>query len=150
MTALIAHWRERSWPMVFVQHDSKNPSSPLHPRNPGHAFADAVTGEPDLLVHKQANSAFYGIPDLHAWLQANDISHVAICGIMTNHCCETTARMAGNLGYEVDFVIDATHTFDRTGPDGRTFAAAEIAAMTAANLHGEFATVMSCADVLAR
>ena len=62
--------------------------------------------------------------------------------------CETTARVAGNLGYAVTFVLDATHTFDRTGPDGTTLTAAELARATATNLHGEFATVVSTAEVL--
>ena len=150
VAALIAHWRERSWPTVFVQHDSRDPRSPLHPDHPGHAFKDVAAGVPDLLVRKSANSSFYGSPDLHAWLQAEGISRIAICGITTNHCCETTARMAGNLGYDVDFVIDATHTFARTAPDGRVLTAAELSAVTAANLHGEFATVVSTAEVLAR
>jgi nicotinamidase-related amidase len=58
-------------------------------------------------------------------------------------CCETTARMGGNLGYDVAFVLDATCTFDLPAPDGTVFAAEDVSRMTAANLHGEFATVMS-------
>ena len=42
--------------------------------------------------------------------------------------------MAGNLGYDVQFVIDATHTFDRGG-----LTADELAQATEANLHEEFA-----------
>ena len=56
--------------------------------------------------------------------------------------------MAGNLGYDVTFVIDATHTFDRVALDGSVIPAEEIARVTAANLHGEFATVATTADVL--
>jgi hypothetical protein len=48
----------------------------------------------------------------------------------------------------VFFGLDATHTFDRTGPDGRLYRADELAAVTAANLHGEFATVTSTARLL--
>ncbi len=147
---LIARWRERSWPVVFVQHDSENPASPLYPGSSGHEFKDVITGVPDLLVSKSVNSSFYGSPDLHAWLQAQSISRVVICGITTNHCCETTARMAGNLGYDVRFVIDATHTFGRTAPDGVLFAAHHLAAVTAANLHGEFATVVRTEEVLSQ
>ena len=33
-------------------------------------------------------------------------------------CVATTVRMAGNLGFEVFVVEDATATFDRRGPDG--------------------------------
>jgi nicotinamidase-related amidase len=57
--------------------------------------------------------------------------------------------VGGNLGYDVLFVIDATHTFDRTGPDGRTMTADELARATATNLHGEFATVVTTQDLLA-
>lgn len=56
--------------------------------------------------------------------------------------------MAGNLGYDTTFVLDATHTFDAPDLDGATIPAAELARVTAANLHGEFATVRSTAEVL--
>ena len=56
--------------------------------------------------------------------------------------------MAGNLGYDVTFVIDATHTFDRQGPDGVTVTAEELARATAASLHGEFANVVQIRDVI--
>jgi nicotinamidase-related amidase len=95
-------------------------------------------------VTKQVNSAFYGEPNLHAWLLARKIDALVLCGITTNHCCETTARMAGNLGYDVRFVLDATHTFDRGG-----LTADELARATEANLQGEFATVVATADVIA-
>jgi len=86
--------------------------------------------------------------DLHEWLRSSGIDDVVICGITTNHCCETTARMAGNLGYAVRFVIDATHTFDMAGPDGRTVSADELTRATAASLHGEFADVVRTSGVL--
>ena len=56
--------------------------------------------------------------------------------------------MAGNLGYDVDFVIDATHTFDRIGPDGQVVRAQDLARITATNLHGEFAAVRTTREVL--
>jgi nicotinamidase-related amidase len=111
---------------------------------------DGVEGPHDLLVTKSVNSAFYGEPDLQAWLDRSGIREVVICGITTNHCCETTARMAGNLGYDVTFVLDATHTFDRVGPDGTVVPAEELARVSAANLHGEFATVRSTSEVVSR
>lgn len=140
--ALLSHWRQQAWPIIFVQHDSTDPASPLHPGQPGNELKDVITGTPDLLIRKRVNSSFYGTPDLDAWLKNEGHSQVVICGITTNHCCETTARMAGNLGYDTYFVIDATHTFDRDSPEGATVDAAAISAMTATNLHGEFATVL--------
>lgn len=143
IASLIEVWRGRGEPIVFVRHDSENPGSPLHPDNPGNAFQSVITGEPDLLVSKNVNSSFHGTPDLHAWLQQNKIRKLVICGITTNHCCETTARVGGNLGYEVLFALDATHTFDRVSPEGKTLSAETLAEVTATNLHGEFAAVVS-------
>lgn len=148
IAALLTRWRETSRPIVFVRHDSTAPSSPLHPDNPGNAFKDIITGTPDLLVRKSVNSSFHGTPDLHAWLQENGIEELVVCGITTNHCCETTARVGGNLGYRVFFPLDATHTFDRTALDGENVAAAALSRITGVNLHGEFATVVTTAGLL--
>jgi nicotinamidase-related amidase len=147
---LLGTWRGAHLPLVIVVHDSTEPTSPLRPGQPGNAVRGFVEGPADLLIHKEVNSAFYGEPDLDAWLQERGIQELIICGVTTNHCCETTARMAGNLGYDVTFVIDATHTFDRVAPDGTVISAEDIARVTAANLHGEFATVATTQSVLAR
>ena len=143
IAALLARWRETNRPVVFVRHDSDEAQSPLRPGQSGNSFKDVVTGEPDVLVTKQTNSCFYGDPDLHQWLQGREINRLYLCGITTNHCCETTARMGGNLGYDVNFVIDATHTFDRGD-----LTADQIAHATAVNLNGEFATIVATAEVL--
>jgi nicotinamidase-related amidase len=71
-----------------------------------------------------------------------------ICGITTNQCCETTARMAGNLGYRTLFAVDATHAFDRRDLNGGVIPADEIVRVTAANLEGEFATVVPTAALM--
>jgi nicotinamidase-related amidase len=148
VAALLAAWREARRPVVFVRHDADEPGSPLRPDDPGNAFKREITGEPDLLVTKRVNSAFPGDPDLAAWLRERDLGGIAICGITTNHCCETTARVGGNLGFDVLFVLDATHTFDRAGPDGTVMTADELARATATSLHGEFATVVSTAELV--
>ena len=148
VAALIAAWREAGRPLVYVRHDSIEPGSTLQPGSPGNEFKDVVSGRPDLLVAKHVNSAFYGEPDLHAWLQRQGLRSIALCGITTNHCVETTARMGGNLGYDVLFVLDATHTFDRVGPDGEVVSADDLARATAASLHGEFATVTRTDEIL--
>jgi nicotinamidase-related amidase len=147
--ALIDAWRDRGHPVVLVRHDSTEAGSPLAPGTPGNTFAPELDGvEPDLLLTKQTNSAFYGEPGLQAWLDERAITRLVLCGVSTNHCVETTARMAGNLGYDVEFVIDATYTFDRTGPDGVVVSADDLARATAASLHGEFATVLGTDAVL--
>lgn len=146
---LIAAFRAAGQPIVFVKHNSKLPTSVLRPGQEGNDFKEMITGEPDLLVTKSVNSAFYGEPDLHAWLVGNQIDSVAICGIQTNMCCETTARMAGNLGLDTWFVLDATHTFAKTA-DGVKISAEQLSQTTAVNLSGEFATVLSTSEAIAQ
>jgi nicotinamidase-related amidase len=140
IASLIGAWRDAGRPLVFVRHEFESHD---------HAFKDVVTGEPDLLVSKQVNSAFYGSPDLDGWLRENGIGSIALCGITTDHCVETTARMGANLGYDVLFVLDATHTFDRTGPDGTVMTADELARATATSLHEEFAAIVRTEELVA-
>ncbi|MEJ7707575.1 MAG: isochorismatase family protein [Nocardioidaceae bacterium] len=93
IAALLAAWRARGRPVVFVRHDSTDSASPLRPGQPGNDLKPLVTGEPNLLVTKEVNSCFHGQPDLDAWLRAQDLSGFIVTGITTNHCCETTARV---------------------------------------------------------
>ncbi|MFE9368582.1 cysteine hydrolase family protein [Streptomyces sp. NPDC006711] len=156
IAALIDAWQETGRPVVFVRHDSSRPGSPLRPGYGGNDFKEYVrrrrgqgTG-PELLVTKTVNSAFYGTPDLGAWFDEAGIRQIVVIGIQTNMCVETTARMGGNLGYEVLVPLDATHTFDLSGPFGWHRSAAELARATAVTLHGGgFARVVTTAGLLA-
>ena len=107
-----------------------------------------MTGVPDLLVTKTVNSCFHGRPDLDGWLRERGLHGLVLAGITTNHCCETTARVGGNLGHRVLLVLDATHTFDRPAPDGTVVSADDLARVIATNLHGEFATVVTTRQLL--
>ncbi len=99
------------------------------------------------MIVKRVNSAFIGT-DLEARLRAAGIGTLVICGATTNHCVETTTRMAGNLGFDPWLVRDATWTFDRIGPDGDRHPAADVHAMTLANLHQEFARIVTTSDII--
>lgn len=151
IAALLGAWAAADRPVVLVRHDSLGEASPLHPSTPGNALTDAVAGAPhELFVSKDVNSAFYGKPDLHAWLQDRGINQLVLCGIQTNMCVETTARMGGNLGYDVIVPLDATRTFDLAGPNGELLTADQLAGATAVNLHGGgFARVVTTAELLA-
>jgi nicotinamidase-related amidase len=147
---LIDVWRSRDQPIVYVRHDSAEPGSPFTPGQRGNDFQEIVSGEPDLLVVKSVNSSFHGEPDLAAWLRAEGIEHVVVCGIQTNMCCETTARVAANLDFEMTFVLDATHTFDLPAHDGGTISADELSRVTASNLDPEFGRVVDTREAVER
>ncbi|WP_431107295.1 cysteine hydrolase family protein [Variovorax paradoxus] len=87
---------------------------------------------------------------LDIWLTQQGIGRLIVSGIRTEQCCETTTRHASDLGWEVDYVTDATLTFDMVQPDGRPLAATDIKARTAAVLDGRFTTVCSVAQALER
>jgi nicotinamidase-related amidase len=101
----------------------------------------------DVEIHKHVHNAFTDT-GLDRWLRARKIERVIVSGIRTEQCCETTARVASDLGYEVDFVTEATLTFPMTPPStGRGFSAAEIKERTELVLAGRFArvtTVSAC------
>ncbi len=145
---LLKLWRSNNLPIVLVRHDSVSPNSTLKPNQSGNDFQQGISGIHNLLVTKSVNSAFYGAPDLNEWLKKNNYTELVICGITTNHCCETTARMAGNMGYQVKFVLDATRTFDIKDVTGTLIPAELVHQMTAANLTGEFAEIVNTQDFL--
>jgi nicotinamidase-related amidase len=147
---LLAHFRNTGAPVFHIRHANMSPTSRFNPTNPGHAVkqeAREIEGEP--VIVKTVNSAFIGT-DLEQRLRAQSIEAVVIVGVTTNHCVETTTRMSGNLGFETLLVRDATWTFDRTGPDGEAHAAEDIHQMTLSNLSGEFAEIVTAAQVCAR
>ena len=63
---------------------------------------------PDALhITKRRYSCFEGT-ELDAILRTAGADTVAICGYMTNFCCDSTARAAHDRDYFVDFIADAT------------------------------------------
>ncbi|WP_316015140.1 cysteine hydrolase family protein [Roseobacter sp. HKCCA0434] len=149
---LLAHWRERNRPVIFIRHISTTPGSPL--KGDGTAIQPIVapqSGEP--VLEKSVNSAFIGT-DLEARLHALDARAVTICGLTTPHCVSTTTRMAANLGFDVTLAHDACAAFTqnvqtswRGGPlpDPQTIHEAAIDA-----LHGEFCTALATDAILQR
>ena len=98
---------------------------------------------------KHRHSALVGT-GLDVWLTSQGIQRIIISGIRTEQCCETTTRHASDLGWSVDFVPDATLTWDMAQPDGRPLPAQDIKDRTATVLAGRFATLCSVDEALAR
>lgn len=144
---LLAAFRAAHARVFHIRHCSVRPCSSFAPNGPGFPVSEEareLVDEPVIL--KDVNSAFIGT-DLEARLRAAKLHSVVICGATTNHCVETTTRMAGNLGFDTWLVRDATWTYDQTGPDGDKHTAEAIHAMTLANLNDEFAHIASAAEI---
>jgi nicotinamidase-related amidase len=135
--------------LIFhIRHEGTRPNSSFRPGGTGFPVKDeARERDGEAVIIKRVNSAFIGT-DLESRLRAGGIKSVVICGATTNHCVETTTRMAGNLGFDTRLVRDATWTFERVGPDGDVHSAEAIHAMTLSNLNGEFARIVTAAEAI--
>ena len=148
ISTLLAYWRKAGRPVFHVRHLSTEPDSPLRPGTAGSEIKDIVRPRPDeTVIEKNVNSAFIGT-DLEARLRDLNIDTVVITGLTTDHCVSATTRMAGNLGFDTYLVSDATATFDRVGPDGRLHSADRIHEIALVELHEEFATIVTTAELL--
>ncbi len=98
---------------------------------------------------KARHSALVGT-GLDVWLTENGVRRLIISGIRTEQCCETTTRHASDLGWEVDYCLDATLTWDMTQADGSVLTAADIKTRTATVLQDRFATICTVQQALER
>lgn len=140
---LLEIWRNKKMPIFHVQHCSSNPNSILNETHPGNEFQDIVKPqEGETIIRKNVNSAFIGT-NLKELLDDAKIKTVIIVGLTTDHCVSTTTRMAGNFGYNVYLISDATATFRKKGINGEEFSAEIIHQTALASLNEEFAQVVT-------
>ena len=102
---------------------------------------DGLTIAPAAVFHKRSHSALVGT-GLDVWLNRAGVRRLIVSGIRTEQCCETTARHASDLGYQVDYVTEATLTFAMTDRQGRAWSPAELCAHTELVLEGRFARIV--------
>jgi nicotinamidase-related amidase len=148
ITNLLQAWRERSWPIYHIRHDSLEPASPYRPDQTGNEFkpfAAPQTGE--TVIAKRTNSAFIGT-NLEATLCAAGHNTLVIGGVITNNSVEATVRMAGNLGFKTYLLADGCYTFPKLDWNGRLWTADEVHALSLANMNGEYCTVLNCFETL--
>lgn len=96
---------------------------------------DTAKGE---ILKKHQYDAFQNT-DLSKKLKKMNIEQLVICGVLTNLCCESTARSAFMKGFEVYFVTDATTTYKKEMYDG-----------TLLNLAYGFAILVKTKDIINR
>jgi nicotinamidase-related amidase len=137
---LIHAYRQAGLPVVFILHNDSDPG--FRPGDPEVRLMDFLKpGEGEPLLLKNTRNAFTST-NLQEVLEARGVRRVVITGISTEQCCETTTRVAADLGYDVDFVTEATATFPITDPEsGEVLSTGEIIRRTEFVLRGRFARI---------
>jgi nicotinamidase-related amidase len=159
---LVTAARSRGDLVVWVLHSEPGSDTPFDPASGLVTVMSGLTPEPgEPVLTKTAHNAFT-TTNLQLLLMRAGIGQLVICGIRTEQCCETTARLACDLGYQVTFVTDATATTPlphRDSPPGRsleevladpaTLGSDEILRRTEYALAGRFARIATVAEVVA-
>lgn len=144
---LLAAWRQAGQPVVHVRHISRSPASAFWPGQSGAEFQprfEPLTTEQ--VVEKNVTDAFV-CSGLERWLHMRGIRELVIVGVSTNFSVEATARSAGNLGFGTTVVWDATFAFDMHDISGALRPADDVHMMSLSNLRGEYADILSTAQV---
>ena len=121
MKALLDGWREKSLPIIYTKHDSREAASPLKWSLPsGEMKPGFEPREDETVIWKDVNSGFIGT-NLEIKLRQLNVTRLVVVGFFTNFCVETTTRMAGNMGYDTYLIPDACATTNRIAPDGTDY-----------------------------
>jgi len=106
---LISAYRAAGFPVIYFLHTDDDPG--FETTSQHYKLMDFIRPEPnEPILHKNTRNVFTGTR-LSELLLELGVRRLAITGIQMEQCCETSARVAADLGYAVDFVIDATMTF---------------------------------------
>ncbi len=159
---LVSAAREAGDLVVWVLHSEPGSNTVFDPALGHVRLMDGLEprdGEP--IVTKTSINAFT-TTNLQQLLTTLGVGELTICGIQTEQCCETTTRVASDLGYDVTFVTDATATFpiahrdapvdrtlDEVLADPSTLSTDEIIRRTEYALAGRFATIRTVDEIAA-
>ena len=117
---LVNLYRRHGLPVIYFIHSDEDPG--FETTSPFYKLMDFLSPhDSELVIHKVTRNVFTstGLP---AVLLEKGVRRVVITGIQMEQCCETSARVAADLGYAVDFITEATMTFpipnhDRPGEE---------------------------------
>lgn len=146
---LLDAFRRKSLPVIHIQHISTRPGATFfRPDTPGVEIHESVAPRsPETLFQKHFPSAFRGTPLLEH-LRKEKISQLAIVGMMTHMCIDTTTRAAADLGFQCSLAHDAVAT-RALSFNGVQVPAENVQAAYLAGLNGLFARVKSASEFAA-
>ena len=148
VAALVDAYRAAALPIFYFLHTDGDAEFAIDsPHLRLMDFLSPRPGEPVLL--KDTRNCFTSTT-LQAKLVGLGVRRLAITGIQLEQCCETTARVAADLGYAVDFVVDATDTFPIANTDvpGEELGVDAIIERTIYALRRRFARIVSTATLV--
>jgi nicotinamidase-related amidase len=146
--------------VVWVLHTEPGSGSVFDPDLGFVRFIEPLAPLADEPVLTKTSYNAFTTTGLQQLLTSHGVRELMICGIRTEQCCETTARLAADLGYQVTFVVDATVTNPIARPgapemtvqellaDPRTLSADAIIERTVYALAGRFATIRTVAELV--
>jgi isochorismate hydrolase len=145
---VIQSCRQKNIPIIFTQHGHTDAASDggilgewwgqviLHGTKDWKFISEIKIESKDMVLQKKRYSAFFET-DLEKILRSKGIKDLIISGVMTNLCCETTARDAFMRDYRIFFLIDGT----ATGKEDHHLA-------TLKNLGFGFAYLITCDELI--
>jgi isochorismate hydrolase len=116
---LISLYEEKKLPVIFTLHSNTKKNAGIMGKwwpdlliegSPESQLPESLESSGGIRIEKHQYDAFYDT-NLEEILHEKNIGQLVICGVMTNICCETTARSAFVRGFEVFFTIDGTATY---------------------------------------
>lgn len=132
-------------PIIFTQHVNEPKTAGMmtvwwkdliHANSSESAIYPGLDTSNGKIIQKERYDAFWKT-DLEEYLQVNQIRQLVITGVMTNLCCESTARSAFIRDYEVFFTVDGTATYHE-----------QLHYASLANLAHGFAMPVLCTDCI--
>lgn len=118
ITEMIKAYSAKGLPVILTRHINSAQNAKLlakwwndliTEKDPLSELTDKLDTSEGIIIKKSQYDAFYKT-ELEDVLLKKNIKSLVICGVMTNLCCETTARSAFIRGFEVLFTIDGTAT----------------------------------------
>jgi len=146
---LLRAFRERGSPIFHIQHVSTRPGATFFlPDTEGMKIHESVAPlASETVIVKHFPNSFRETKLLEA-LRAAKIERLAIAGMMTHMCIDTTVRAAFDLGFQCQLAQDACATRDLTR-QGVTVPAAQVQTAFLAALDGVFAKVVTVEEIRA-
>ena len=148
MLKLLGAWRAAQWPIIHVKHRSPEPDSVFWPEQQGFEFKpDFLPQDDEPIVEKNVPCALLKT-NLEQILDQKNIRKIVLIGASTNNSIEATARNLSSLGFRVCIVEDACFTFAKKDYFGIARTAADVHAMSLANLRDEYAEITHSTQLL--